>query len=375
MNPQAIIHSRLWTAVERSYESGDYSGAISDSFYFLSELIREKSSLVSDGAALIAGAFGGDNPVIKVNSLQTETDKSEQKGIEQILRGLYLGLRNPRSHEKREDNQKAADAVILFIDFLVGLIDRSKSPFDIEQILQKVFDKNFAPTKQYADALVARIPPRKRHDVLTEAFYRRAERKGENLRLFIGGLLEVAAEASREAFWKMVSDALEEASSDVDIRTAIEITGANWVKLSDVARLRTENQLISSILQGEYDSSARICLKGAFGSWACRVSEHFLTRQELLDALSTRLGTNDSRASDYVLRFFRNDVLDQDKVLDGLLALRLKKRLEANDQNLFNALWFIPAGRGDNSWIERLGVHMTAFEKRNSEIADEDIPF
>jgi uncharacterized protein (TIGR02391 family) len=92
MTLQSSIDQRLWSSVERSYEAGDYSGAISDSFYFLSDLIREKSGLDSDGAALIGASFGGDSPVIKVNAFQTETDRSEQKGVEQMLRGMYLVL-------------------------------------------------------------------------------------------------------------------------------------------------------------------------------------------------------------------------------------------------------------------------------------------
>jgi hypothetical protein len=73
-----------------------------------------------DGASLVGQALGGDSPRLRVNKFQTETEKNEQKGLEQILRGVYQGIRNPRSHEQFEDTQASANAIILFIDYLIG---------------------------------------------------------------------------------------------------------------------------------------------------------------------------------------------------------------------------------------------------------------
>jgi hypothetical protein len=64
MNLQVSIDQRVWDSVSRSYDNGDYAGSIADAFLFLSDLIRTKSGLDSDGAQLIGGAFGGDSAVI-----------------------------------------------------------------------------------------------------------------------------------------------------------------------------------------------------------------------------------------------------------------------------------------------------------------------
>src|SRR6267378_4230148 len=103
MTLEASLDERLWAAIEASYSVGNYSAAILDSLHFLSELIRTKSGLESDGHQLVGDAFGGPDPVIKINSLQTDSERNEQKGVEFLLRGLYTGVRNPRSHEKRVD--------------------------------------------------------------------------------------------------------------------------------------------------------------------------------------------------------------------------------------------------------------------------------
>lgn len=38
-----------------------------------------------------------------------------QRGMEQLLRGLYQGVRNPRSHEKIADAEDDAQIIIMFV--------------------------------------------------------------------------------------------------------------------------------------------------------------------------------------------------------------------------------------------------------------------
>lgn len=75
MSLAGSIDERLWLAIQASYEAGDYSSAILDCVFYLSELIRNKSGLDTDGNSLVGGAFGGANPIIKVNSLHTESER------------------------------------------------------------------------------------------------------------------------------------------------------------------------------------------------------------------------------------------------------------------------------------------------------------
>jgi len=376
MNLQSSIDQRVWIAVSRSYESGEYAAAISDAFYFLSDLIRNKSGLDSDGASLIGTAFGGDAPVIKVNAFQTETDRSEQKGIEQVLRGLYLGFRNPRSHEKREDTPATAESIISFISFLVGLIDRSKSPFDIEQIAQQVFDKHFVPSKEYANAIAVRVPARKRFDVLVEIFNRRTSGKTEHVTYFCRAMLSMIPQESQDAFWEMVSAGLEGAVADAEVRTAVSVTGQDWGKLSEVARLRTENRLISSISEGEYDPVSKTCPKGGLGTWASGITKHFQSNSALRMALIERIDTGDPSAIEYVLRYFHTALFVRTEPLEWELEYSLTARLAADDRLIYDALSFLNSTTTHKSWSEGLKGVMVGYEARNPQgITDEDIPF
>ena len=94
MNLESKVEERLWQMIQGSYENRNYTGAILDTIYFLSDLVREKSGLSSDGISLIGQAFGGKSPKLKINKLQSDSDKNIQSGIAQILRGLYQAIRN-----------------------------------------------------------------------------------------------------------------------------------------------------------------------------------------------------------------------------------------------------------------------------------------
>src|SRR5262245_47467588 len=119
MNLETKLTQSLWGAIQSNYEKRNYAEAIKDGIYFLSDLLRNKADVDGDGAALVGQALGGNTPKLKLNKLQTESDWNIQKGTEQILRGIYLAIRNPRFHEKVTDSQDDADAILLFISYLV----------------------------------------------------------------------------------------------------------------------------------------------------------------------------------------------------------------------------------------------------------------
>ena len=377
MGLQGQIDARLWSSVQKSFEEGDFTGSVQDGFYFLSDLIRNKSGCESDGVALIGAAFGGANPVVKINALQTESEQSEQRGLEQLLRGLYIAIRNPRSHEKRVDSAENAEAIITFISFLIGMIDKSRSPLDAEQIIRKVFDKHFVPSSQYADALASKIPLGRRYDVATQIFQRRTEGKTENVALFSKALLATLSEEGRASYWEMVSTALEEASTDAEFRTAVQISSAEWTKLSEIARLRTEHRLIASIKEGEYDSDADSCPKGALGTWAYGLTPRFTMKSELGEALIDRISSGGQMGVAYVLKYFSSELLVPKMPPGWRLAYAIRARLDADDEKMSGALWFVGTSSCHLKWNEELKESLDKYKQRNPErgITDDDIPF
>ena len=122
MDLQKEISPELFSEVKFHYESKSYSNAIVDAMKFLTDLIRDKAKLDGDGANLVGQAFGGKAPPIKISPMQKVSEIDEQKGFEQLLRGLYVGIRNPRTHENYNDQKDECNAVIIFINYLVNII-------------------------------------------------------------------------------------------------------------------------------------------------------------------------------------------------------------------------------------------------------------
>lgn len=126
MDLKSHIKPELWNAICKTYEAENYSPAILDAMHYLSEILREKSGEDGDGARLVASVLGGDSPKLRLNNLQTETEKNIQRGILQILTGMYMAIRNPRSHEQANgDTVETANAIIYFINYLLKQIDNS----------------------------------------------------------------------------------------------------------------------------------------------------------------------------------------------------------------------------------------------------------
>ena len=109
------IDVELWEVIQKNYDAENYTGAILDAVFKLTDTIRNKTGLEGDGASLIGQAFGGDDPRIKLNKLQTDSEKDIQRGIQEVLRGIYTGIRNPRSHDAMIDDKVSTDAIIIFI--------------------------------------------------------------------------------------------------------------------------------------------------------------------------------------------------------------------------------------------------------------------
>jgi uncharacterized protein (TIGR02391 family) len=388
LNLQPVLDARLWNAIESNFQSGDFTGAVVDSIHFLGELIRERSGLDGDGVGLVGEAFGGTNPKPKVNSLQTESERNVQRGIEQLLRGFYQGIRNPRSHQKYKDSSDDAEAIILFVNHLIKIIDRAKSPFDLASYLDRVFDPSFSDVDRYAELLIAEIPPGKRWDTLLAVYNEKEARGGQHqkkLSRFLKVFLKTLAPEELTDFCAAVSAELKTTNSDATVQTILQIMpGEYWTNYEEIARIRTESRLIASIKDGKYDRTRERCTAGAFGTWAVGLEPHFVTKAELLSVIGAKLASSDEEQQDYALHWFANRL---SKIVDkppAPLALVLRNGLRAGDSRFYNALSFLwDLLNAPPKWGEALGEAYDNFQKKddvepaatNVGISDEDVPF
>ncbi len=94
----------------------NYFHAVFEASKGLAQRMRELSGVQGDGAALVDRIFAIDNPVLAINTLQTETEKSEHKGFAMLLKGCFAAVRNPLAHEPKllwQGEDDAADYLSL----------------------------------------------------------------------------------------------------------------------------------------------------------------------------------------------------------------------------------------------------------------------
>ncbi|HMI85699.1 MAG TPA: TIGR02391 family protein [Polyangiaceae bacterium] len=79
----------------------DHFHAVLEATKSIFDKIRSKTGFTEDGAPLVDRAFAGEAPKLAINPLMTESQRSEQKGFANLLKGTFGMFRNPTAHEAR----------------------------------------------------------------------------------------------------------------------------------------------------------------------------------------------------------------------------------------------------------------------------------
>lgn len=377
MNLETRIPPELWEAVRMNYEKRNFTSAILDAFYFLSDLLRKKSGAEGDGASLVGQALGGATPKIKLNRLQSESEWNVQKGVEQMLRGFYQAVRNPRSHEKTTDSEEDAQVLIVFIGYLVRQIDQAKSQFSRSDFLKRVFDPDFVPQERYAKLLVEQIPSSQRLEVFLDVYRAKETGKPEHLRHFFAVLLAQLSDDELRQVFEVISEELKTADDEATIRLVIgSFDGEIWPNIDEAARLRIENRLIRSVREGRYDRHQDNCRGGALGTWSTRLLPHFSLKQEFLRAVSDKLRSDSAEEEDYIFRYlFGNLKVLEDPMppyIESILRIKLKKgNGRFHDAMIFSCPW------DTKTYTPELTKAIEAFKEaeKSSYDFEDDIPF
>ena len=94
----------------------NYFHAVFEASKGLAQRIRDMTGVQLDGAALIDRVFALDRPLLALNALRTESERSEHKGFALLLKGCFSAIRNPRAHEPKilwEGEDDAVDYLTL----------------------------------------------------------------------------------------------------------------------------------------------------------------------------------------------------------------------------------------------------------------------
>lgn len=110
------IHPEVMKYCRTELLQDNYFHAVFEATKGLAQRIRDMSGVQADGAALVDRVFSIEHPMLALNTLQTETEKSEHKGFASLLKGCFAAVRNPLAHEPKilwQGEEDAADYLSL----------------------------------------------------------------------------------------------------------------------------------------------------------------------------------------------------------------------------------------------------------------------
>jgi uncharacterized protein (TIGR02391 family) len=97
------LHQRVRRVSEKLFADGYYAQAIFEAYKAVGNLVKEKSGRKDlDGQELMSKVFSYNDPIVKLNRLQSQTDRDEQMGFMFLFMGAMTGIRNPKAHDTVE---------------------------------------------------------------------------------------------------------------------------------------------------------------------------------------------------------------------------------------------------------------------------------
>lgn len=95
------VHPDVLRFCRAELVADNYFHAVLEATKSIADKLRSKTELVDDGVILADKALTGDIPMLAINSLSTESQKSEQRGFSNLVKGTFGMFRNTTAHEAR----------------------------------------------------------------------------------------------------------------------------------------------------------------------------------------------------------------------------------------------------------------------------------
>lgn len=127
---QRKVHPDVLHFCRAELVQNNYFHAVFEATKSVAEKIRQRTGLTGDGADIVDATFGINAPLLAINTLRTDTEKSEQKGFANLLKGMFGTFRNVTAHAAKItwpiDEQDALDLLSL-VSYLHRRLDSAAS--------------------------------------------------------------------------------------------------------------------------------------------------------------------------------------------------------------------------------------------------------
>jgi uncharacterized protein (TIGR02391 family) len=109
----------------------NYFHAVQEAVKSVAAKIRLRTGLTDDGATLVDRALAGDLPLLAINPRSTASERSEQSGFANLVRGTFGMFRNPTAHEARIHwamSKEDAEDLLTIVSLIHRRLDQAQMP-------------------------------------------------------------------------------------------------------------------------------------------------------------------------------------------------------------------------------------------------------
>lgn len=109
----------------------NYFHAVQEAVKSVADKMRSRTGLTDDGAGLVDRVLGGDPPLLAINPRSTASERSEQSGFANLVRGTFGMFRNPTAHEARlywTMSKEDAEDLLTIVSLIHRRLDRVTMP-------------------------------------------------------------------------------------------------------------------------------------------------------------------------------------------------------------------------------------------------------
>lgn len=95
------VHPDVLAFCRAELLADNYFHAVQEAVKSVADKMRRMTGLTDDGATLVDRTLGGDPPMLAINPRSTVSERSEQSGFANLVKGAFGMFRNPTAHEAR----------------------------------------------------------------------------------------------------------------------------------------------------------------------------------------------------------------------------------------------------------------------------------
>lgn len=108
----------------------NYFHAVQEAVKSVADKMRSRAGVTGDGATLVDRVLAGHPPLLSINALKTVSERSEQSGFANLIRGTFGMFRNPTAHEARiswEMSKEDAEDILTIVSLIHRRLDKART--------------------------------------------------------------------------------------------------------------------------------------------------------------------------------------------------------------------------------------------------------